>query len=1507
MSNRGGNGGFSHSGVQPNHNSQRTFGTNRPQTMNHQTRHIMQPNSANISQAVSNAGIPFHHQYMSHSQPGLMHHQMPPQMPQRYPTPNQHQQIPYQFMTQIPALFYPNHALLHSPQFTAIARTVPGATSNQPYNVGQGMVTSTENLSYYNDQYMTQPPTQDVNSVNPGMQHMAAPVVPPKGTNEPKARKKAEIRDPNTDRVLTDDDLRSPVPLKPETKPSKSSTSNATSTTRENAASATDDRSQKTQEFMDGITKAATATFLKDKTNTYDKTNKSASETNRKEATLPNDTYPQSLSKEPTLIIQAETSDESAESIEISEQSSDSNIPKKKESITEKDVPIKSSQDDSVPDNSESKKSVKPTKSGESTDKAAKPSGTESAKAGPEKKVKEQISNLDVRIDNDQVTIATDVLPEPKKDSIKPTNGSTTLPFNKTVIENKPELKATEPTQISSVNKDIPKSVDSSPVSEAKDTPSEEIRSIVPIDADHVAVMVREDSVSPQDELSSPKDLSEASADSVSTNEVAGDASETEKPALDYPKVNSKGKYEYEAEFLRSLQSHPLSLKKPDLPDLDIVQQVPIPHREKQTNRINDFLPSYMAPSRNNRSLPPRIGGRNSRELRPSKPPIKIIPSPSLNQDISLHTVENAWKPAIPALKPVDNADEEEKKTVELVKRFRGILNKLTPQKYDDLIKQVDALVIDTEYRLTKVLELIFDKAVDEPAFCTDYAKLCKHISTAEKTKKSNDKKDDSSEKDDKIKEKQFRQALLSRCQKEFESGIYKDIDIEGRLKEIASINDPEKKRIAELELDEDKRKARKRSLGIIKFIGELYMFNMLSVLIMDSCILRLIDQKDDESLECLCTLLRTVGAKWEQDNAKRPKQPDGVSQTTYCISVLQGIVQNRSTSSRVRFMIQDVLDMKQAGWKVRKIQADNKPKTIEQLHAEIQQEEQTKKHEIQQHIIKTGETRKIPTKQEEWNSQRNNRSNAPNMALMIETLKKVSANAPQTENVSLRPPTWGSGASSGQGAGSSQRSQNSDSIFGRNSLNERDRNSRTSGNTMGRDSMEGRVQSSGHSFRPFSSLEGQSHSDYPGRASTGSRMPSTVAPFSSSSDSVKRDNSSRSNSMEKSRLVESRSSSSSNVARESPKKEAVSGIKFEGDPAINLSKLEERLKGAFKQYLLNGLKDACRDDVLLACTESNVAVFVEVVLGISLEFSSLDKKLAAGEVLAFLLKEKVIKQEQLIKGLHSFLTIADDLKIDIPLLWNNLADNLVPIFCSIEDSIRKKLFNKILEPIKQGEGAALTMFHLLNFKKTSKFPYDCASAWVTGGLEWSSFLPPEDKNKSPDEFFKKHNLTLPQFELQLKLDQMSNIVNKFSPAQLGENLTKYFTPEEVTEPKFLRALTQAVAMKCIVTGSNNVSHKLNGRKFSEFCAVLAKFHNGLKKLELEIIFTVQELLSDYENPKGLLTDIFECLHRKAKISDEAFIDWEADSLRVKNKGSAVHMVKEFLTRVKEGGSGSDS
>lgn len=45
-----------------------------------------------------------------------------------------------------------------------------------------------------------------------------------------------------------------------------------------------------------------------------------------------------------------------------------------------------------------------------------------------------------------------------------------------------------------------------------------------------------------------------------------------------------------------------------------------------------------------------------------------------------------------------------------LYKSVRGILNKLTPQKFDTLTDQVLALPIDSIERLTGVVGLVFDK-----------------------------------------------------------------------------------------------------------------------------------------------------------------------------------------------------------------------------------------------------------------------------------------------------------------------------------------------------------------------------------------------------------------------------------------------------------------------------------------------------------------------------------------------------------------------------------------------------------------------------------------------------------------------------------------------------------------------------------------------------------------------------------------------------------------------------
>ena len=67
--------------------------------------------------------------------------------------------------------------------------------------------------------------------------------------------------------------------------------------------------------------------------------------------------------------------------------------------------------------------------------------------------------------------------------------------------------------------------------------------------------------------------------------------------------------------------------------------------------------------------------------------------------------------------------------------------------------------------------------------------------------------------------------------------------------------------------------KAKRRSLGNIRFIGELFKLSMLTEKIMhDECIMQLLRATDSESLECLCRLLSTIGKRL--DNEKSKVQP---------------------------------------------------------------------------------------------------------------------------------------------------------------------------------------------------------------------------------------------------------------------------------------------------------------------------------------------------------------------------------------------------------------------------------------------------------------------------------------------------------------------------------------------------------------------------------------------------------------------------------------------------------
>lgn len=71
------------------------------------------------------------------------------------------------------------------------------------------------------------------------------------------------------------------------------------------------------------------------------------------------------------------------------------------------------------------------------------------------------------------------------------------------------------------------------------------------------------------------------------------------------------------------------------------------------------------------------------------------------------------------------------------------------------------------------------------------------------------------------------------------------------------------------MELEEAKDKARRRSIGNIRFIGELFKLKMLTEAIMHDCVVKLLKNHDEESLECLCRLLTTIGKDLDFEKAK--------------------------------------------------------------------------------------------------------------------------------------------------------------------------------------------------------------------------------------------------------------------------------------------------------------------------------------------------------------------------------------------------------------------------------------------------------------------------------------------------------------------------------------------------------------------------------------------------------------------------------------------------------------
>ncbi len=104
-----------------------------------------------------------------------------------------------------------------------------------------------------------------------------------------------------------------------------------------------------------------------------------------------------------------------------------------------------------------------------------------------------------------------------------------------------------------------------------------------------------------------------------------------------------------------------------------------------------------------------------------------------------------------------------------------------------------------------------------------------------------------------------------------------------------------------------DDAKASRGSIKNVKFIGELFNMKILSEAIMHSCIQRLLNNCDEESLECLCELLCFIGKELEVATAKRVMGSNFTSTDSF--------VKEGRTSSRVSITLKDIVDLRQKNW----------------------------------------------------------------------------------------------------------------------------------------------------------------------------------------------------------------------------------------------------------------------------------------------------------------------------------------------------------------------------------------------------------------------------------------------------------------------------------------------------------------------------------------------------------------------------------------------------------------
>uniref|UniRef100_A0A3P9N4I0 Eukaryotic translation initiation factor 4 gamma, 1a n=1 Tax=Poecilia reticulata TaxID=8081 RepID=A0A3P9N4I0_POERE len=682
----------------------------------------------------------------------------------------------------------------------------------------------------------------------------------------------------------------------------------------------------------------------------------------------------------------------------------------------------------------------------------------------------------------------------------------------------------------------------------------------------------------------------------------------------------------------------------------------------------------------------------------------------------------------------------------------------------------------------------------------------------------------------------------------------------------------------------------------------------------MHDCVVKLLKNHDEESLECLCRLLSTIGKDLDFEKAK-PRMDQYFNQ-------MDKIIKERKTSSRIRFMLQDVLDLRRNNWVPRR--GEQGPKTIDQIHKDAEMEEHREQIKVQQQLQSKKDNRGPHTpargraaqpQDEGWNMVPISTKNRP---IDITRLSKITKpGALDFNNQRLAPDgkgmwgSWGKGSSGGSGAkpansgrpatstlnrfsalqqsGAMSSSTDTDRRVPQRSSGSRERGGDRDRNDHDRDRYDRFARSERQDGNQFSKRSFSRESQERGGRGGDSRA---------AADSVRR--------------VASMTDNRDRGSRDRVKRESVPASLPK--PAMTEEEVRKKTNAIIEEYLhINDVKEA-----LQCVAELNSASLLYVFVSCGLE-STLERSTLARERMGLLLHRLVeagtLPVQQYYQGLLEILEVAEDMAIDIPHIWLYLAELITPMLHD-RGIPMGQLFREISKPLVPLGKAGLLLAQIIKLLCKGMTHEKVGSLWREAGLNWNEFLSKdEDVNKfvtdqkvefTTGEETESEEAGMKQIlsgdEISKELDRL--LQEKANNQRIRDWIEvcglEYSGSSRTVEGK---TYLFNVLLMCV---SDN-PYKVDEKQIKERASLLQRYLCDEEKA-LQALYALQALMVHMEQPASLLLMFFNNLYDEDVIDEEVFYKWESckDPAEQTGKGVALKSVTGFYTFLRNAEEESD-